>query len=236
MTNDFFILLLTTVSVGFIHTLAGPDHYLPFIALARAGNWSKMKTFIITLFCGLGHILSSLIIGFSGIALGFTINSVTSAETFRGNVAGWLMIAFGLIYTIWGIKQSLKNKSHSHHHVHSDGILHEHEHSHSSGHVHVHSDTQKKLTPWILFVVFIFGPCEPLIPLVMYPASKGNYIDSLVVAGVFGSATIVTMLVLTFFGLAGIKILPVNKLEKNMHALAGAVILICGISMKFFGL
>jgi len=29
---------------------------------------------------------------------------------------------------------------------------------------------------WALFLIFVFGPCEPLIPLIMYPAAKLNFI------------------------------------------------------------
>ena len=42
--------------VAFLHTLLGPDHYLPFIVLARARSWSKTRTLVVTTICGLGHV------------------------------------------------------------------------------------------------------------------------------------------------------------------------------------
>ena len=35
MNIDLGLLLLTAASIGFIHTLLGPDHYLPFVAMWR---------------------------------------------------------------------------------------------------------------------------------------------------------------------------------------------------------
>jgi len=195
-----------------------------------------MKTFFILLVCGLGHILSSVVIGLSGIAIGFAVSNIESLESARGNIAGWLMIAFGLVYTICGIRQSIKNRPHSHKHYHTDGSSHVHEHSHQHEHSHVHITDKKTVTPWLLFIVFIFGPCEPLIPLVMYPASKGNYNEAAIVAVIFGFTTISTMIATTFLGIYGMSFIPMRKLERNIHAIAGATILFCGLGMKFLGL
>ncbi len=68
--NEAQILLLTAASIAFLHTILGPDHYLPFVALGKARKWSLAKTLRITLYCGLGHVLSSVVIGGVGIVLG----------------------------------------------------------------------------------------------------------------------------------------------------------------------
>ena len=36
MASDLNILLVTAASVGFIHTVAGPDHYLPFVVMCQS--------------------------------------------------------------------------------------------------------------------------------------------------------------------------------------------------------
>ena len=48
-------LSLAAVSISAVHTLLGPDHYLPFVAMSRVGKWSLRKTAIITVLCGIGH-------------------------------------------------------------------------------------------------------------------------------------------------------------------------------------
>ncbi len=69
--NELSILLVTAASLGFVHTLLGPDHYLPFIVLSKARQWSSSKTMWITFISGIGHVGSSVIIGMIGIALGY---------------------------------------------------------------------------------------------------------------------------------------------------------------------
>ena len=67
---DFYILVTTALSIGFIHTLIGPDHYLPFIMIGRARNWSVAKTMRITIYCGIGHVIGSAALGVVGIGFG----------------------------------------------------------------------------------------------------------------------------------------------------------------------
>ena len=74
------ILTATAASIGFLHTLFGPDHYIPFIVMAKARSWSLKKTTAITFLCGLGHILSSVVLGFMGIALGVAVSELPAAE------------------------------------------------------------------------------------------------------------------------------------------------------------
>jgi len=237
MAAELSVLLLAAVSIGFFHTLFGPDHYLPFIVLAKSGNWSLSKTALITFLCGLGHVLSSVILGLLGVALGIAVNKLEAFESVRGNLAAWALIAFGLVYFIYGVRKAVRNKPHQHRHPHSDGTSHEHIHVHSKEHLHIHEKEQnKKITPWILFIIFFFGPCEPLIPLLMYPAARGSLGDLALVTAAFGIVTISTMLSIVLISSFGISFLPVSKLERYSHAIAGAAVLLCGLSIQFLGL
>ena len=237
MSREISLLLITAASVGFLHTVLGPDHYIPFIAMSKARKWTKNKTFWITLTCGIGHVISSVAIGAVGVALGVALNKIEYLESFRGNIAAWLLIAFGFGYFIWGMKKAIRGKPHSHIHLHENGELHTHTHSHTNSHVHVHTPSKKaNITPWILFTIFIFGPCETLIPILMYPAAKENVLGVILVTSVFALTTIGTMLAIVFISLRGIEIIPLERFEKYMHASAGLIIFICGISIQAFGL
>jgi nickel/cobalt exporter len=237
MTSETWILAATAASVGLLHTLLGPDHYLPFIAMAKAGEWSRPKTILVTILCGIGHVGSSVVLGLIGIAFGISLYKLQSIESFRGNIVAWALIAFGLVYFIWGMKRAFKRIPHSHGHVHIDGTFHNHVHAHAEEHSHVHTDaTGKSLTPWVLFTIFVFGPCEPLIPLLMYPAAQKSMAGMIVIAVIFGAVTIATMLTVVLFGQAGLNFLPVGKLERFSHALAGFVIFASGAGIVFLGL
>jgi sulfite exporter TauE/SafE len=158
-------------------------------------------------------------------------------ESFRGEIAAWLLIAFGLAYTVWGIRKAVRNRPHTHWHAHHDGEAHRHTHHHHAEHMHVHDTAHmKSLTPWILFTIFVFGPCEPLIPVLMYPAATSSTASIVWIAFAFGSTTIATMMTIVLVSSFGIRLLPLQKLERYTHAIAGATIFLCGISIRFLGL
>jgi len=236
MSNEIVILAGAAATIGFVHTVFGPDHYLPFIVLSKARQWSSVKTVMITLLCGIGHVLSSVALGFIGIALGVAVFRLEAVESFRGELAAWLLIAFGFTYFIWGLHRAIRHRTHEHFHLHKGGDVHLHPHKHIGDHSHIHSSKFGALTPWILFTIFVFGPCESLIPLVMYPAAKGNMITVVIVASIFGLTTIATMLCIVLASFYGLSKLPLRKLEKYSHALAGLAILLCGGAIKFLGL
>lgn len=223
-------ILLTAASLGFIHTVLGPDHYVPFVALSRARSWSNARTALITFLCGLGHVLSSVLIGLAGIWLGSAVSRLELIEGIRGDVAGWLLLAFGLAYMVWGIKKAVRGEKHTHMHSHG-GPEHAHDHAHEADHSHPHG-APASVTPWALFIVFIFGPCEPLIPVLMYPALKTGLGLALGAAAVFSAVTIATMLASVFLLLRGIRLFPAEKMERYAHALAGFAILACGVAVK----
>ncbi len=237
MSKEMIILVGTALSLGFFHTLLGPDHYLPFIAISKARRWSMLKTGFITLLCGIGHVLSSVVLGFAGIALGIAVFKLEAIESFRGAFAAWLLLIFGFTYFIWGLHKAIRNRPHTHIHNHHDDEAHEHLHAHNEGHVHLHeAKTRANITPWVLFLIFVFGPCEPLIPLLMYPAAKGNIFSVVMVTAVFGVTTIATMLTMVMVFSYGLARLPLFRIERFGHALAGLVIFLCGGAIKFLGL
>ena len=225
------------VSIAAVHTLSGPDHYLPFIAMSKAGRWGWSKTVWVTSLCGLGHVISSIALALLGSAALVGSERLLGIESVRGDLAAWGLIAFGLVYAVWGFRNARRRRSHRHAHVHEDGVVHEHPHEHTGAHTHAHeSAAGRRLTPWVLFTIFIFGPCEPLIPLVMYPAAKHNIEGVILVTLAFGLTTIATMLVIIAISSWGISFLRLGKLERYVHALAGAMIFISGLSVQFLGL
>lgn len=259
MDTNLSVLIPLAASVGFVHTLFGPDHYVPFIVMARARSWSWLKTALITIGCGIGHVGSSILIGIIGIALGIGVEKLQGFESVRGDWAAWALLIFGLGYLAWGIWKGMKNKPHRHIHMHPGGEVHIHSHEHDSAHTlmqqavkgpvnptklhfegrHEHAHEQKEavnLTPWILFLVFVLGPCEPLIPVFIYPAARHSAEGVIWVSVIFSLITILTMLTMVFLGLFGLKKISFAGFERWMHATAGAIIALSGAGIIFLGL
>lgn len=221
MNHAMMLLIYSAVPIGVIHTLTGPDHYLPFIALSKARHWSLSKTALITLVCGIGHVVSAVILGLLGVALGYTLTKISFIADFRNNIAAWILIGFGFAYFIWGLRVAFREERHKHIHLLGG---------------HQHKKSWKELTPWILFIIFVLGPCEQLIPLIMYPAIKGLMLDVFIIAVLFGIATIVTMSTMVIVSTFGTQFIKVKFLERYGQATAGAVICSVGIVIKAFGL
>jgi len=236
MNDSVALLSVTAISLGFLHTLFGPDHYLPFIVLSQAKKWTLRKTMFITFICGLGHVLSSVLLGLAGIAVGISINKLVAAESFRGNIAAWLFIAFGLIYMSISVRNLIRKRKHNHSHFHLGGDKHSHVHNHQKEHTHIHDNDVVKTTPWILFLIFVFGPCEPLIPLLMYPAAKSNIPGAVFVSLLFSAVTIATMMSIVLVFKLGLSKLNLKPLEKYSHLIAGALIFFSGVAIQFLGL
>ncbi len=233
MNQEILLLLATAASLAFIHTLFGPDHYLPFIVMSKARKWTMFKTVWVTVLCGIGHVGSSVLIGAIGVAFGIGITKVEGLEGIRGDIAAWAFVLFGFIYFILGMWRAIKNKPHKHIHIHDDGNVHTHDHTHVQKHDHIH---KKNITPWVLFTIFVLGPCEPLIPILMYPAAKQSTIGLILVIVVFSVITISTMLGIVLLASKGIKMIPFGKIEKYTHAIAGATIFLSGFAIVFLGL
>ncbi len=226
-------LLSAAAGVAVIHTLLGPDHYLPFIMLSRARRWSLTKTLGITLVCGIGHVASSVVLGGLGVGAGVAIGHLEVMEGVRGDLAAWVLVAFGLAYMLWGIRSAIRSRQGLEVHSHC-GHVHIHRHG---KHVHEHGEEgEGRTTFWALFIVFVLGPCEPLIPLFMVPASRSQWLMAGVVAAVFGLITVSAMLLLVGLGWAGLARLHLGALERWAHALAGGTLAAAGLSVIFLGL
>ena len=230
--KELYLLIVSAGSLGFIHTILGPDHYLPFIALSKARKWSSQKTMWITFISGIGHVGSSILIGMIGIGLGISLSKLESLESFRGNLVGWMLFAFGIGYTVYGIYKYIKSS----HHFHLPSFMvprkiRELQHL-------PNGEQQKdntKLTPWILFLIFVFGPCEVLIPMLIFPAYEKSTFGMFAVALVFGIATILTMMTAVYIGHKGTALIRFKKHEKYVHLIAGMIILVSGSGIVFFG-
>lgn len=148
MGNEIWILIVTAAMLGFVHTILGPDHYLPFIVMSKARSWTTFRTIMITVLCGLGHVASSVVIGAIGIIFGIGISKLEGIESVRGDWSAWAFLIFGVGYLLWAIWRLKSKKPHKHTHAHGSNVhSHEHNHEHAAGEtlvVPIHMDMKNK--------------------------------------------------------------------------------------------
>ncbi|MEM1412742.1 MAG: hypothetical protein AAGH19_10335, partial [Pseudomonadota bacterium] len=178
----------------------------------------------------------------------------------------WLLIGFGLAYMAWGLRRAWRHRPHSHWHAHEGALhTHPHSHTGDHVHVHDEVRVQdevrahdkvraqdkvaagddagghelegrRSIAPWIIFIIFVLGPCEPLIPLLMYPAATHSVPGVLLVTTIFGVVTVLTMLVAVTVAVVGLSRFKFGRLAYYDHALAGFAVLACGLAITFLGL
>lgn len=233
MTHGIPALALTAVTLGALHTLLGPDHWVPFVALAKTRRWSLGRTLGVTAACGAGHVAASVGVAASVLALGWAVADATAFDVARGALAGWLLVGAGLAYLLWGVRRALRRRPHDHWHAHDGGVVHRHEHGHQGAHAHVHDRERGGATPWVLFVVLVLGPCEALIPLLVVAGAEGGWTAAVLVGALFAAATLAAMLAVVAAGVAGLARLPLGRFDRWSHAAMGAALLACGLAVRF---
>lgn len=233
--NEMMVLLVSAASLGVIHTLLGPDHYLPFIVLSKARKWTRSRTLWITFISGVGHVAGSVILGMIGIGMGISLSKLEAIEASRGSLVGWMLIAFGLLYTAYGIYKYVKRGAH----MHLPAFLRPKSIRHADLHLDVkqlEKEDAGRLTPWIIFLIFVFGPCEVLIPMLIYPAANQSGLGVFLVALIFGITTVGTMMLVVYLGYQGLSLVRFKGREHQLHLFAGLIILLAGAGMQFMGL
>ncbi len=217
MTHDglFWALAATAGTVGALHSIA-PDHWVPFMAVARARGWSARLTAQVTLLCGFGHVTVSVLLGLLALVLGREVLEIFGTQL--ESVAGVLLIGFGLVYGTWGLRRAVADRLHGHSHVHFD---------------HVHDPT--RATVGALLLLFSADPCVRLIPIMIAAAPLG-WPRLLALIAIYEVATLGSMLALVMAARAGVvKRLSAPWLDRYADALAGGLVVATGVVVSAFG-
>ena len=207
------VLALAAIGVGALHTIA-PDHWVPFAALARAQGWSRGRTARITAVCGFGHVTVSVLLGVLALVFGLEVLRIVGER--MEAVAGILLIAFGLLYAVRGLRRAGAHL-HGHHHHHYD---------------HIHEP--ERMTPWALFLLFSADPCVAVMPILFASASLGAWKTAAIVAA-YEVATIATMIVLVLPAAAAARQFRGRWTTRYSEAAAGAVIASVGLLVAALG-
>jgi hypothetical protein len=217
MNDPYFpTLALAAAAIGSLHT-AAPDHWVPFVALSRARGWSARRTAAVTLACGFGHVTVSALFAIAGIFFGMRV--LGSVGERLGSVAPLLLIGFGVLYGLWGLRRALAPRFHGHAHDHYD---------------HVHVQDPSRASAWMLFLLFSADPCIAVAPFIIAAAPLGIG-RTLAVVLFYEAATLATMLVLVLPARAGARVLRAPWLDRYGDAAAGGVIVIVGVLVVGLG-
>jgi sulfite exporter TauE/SafE len=215
ITPDVVVLLAGASTVAVVHTALGVDHYLPIAAVGRARGWSLSRTLRFTALCGFGHVGSALLLGALFAGLGVSGRTVLGFDAMRGDVVAWLLVLLGVGYAAFAYGRG-RGTSREHSHAHGRDLR-------SRGAV-------------ALLLIFVVGPCEPLVPLIFAGGASPQWWTAPMVAIAFSAATLLSMLALTALCYRGLHIVRTTVSDRFTHALAGAAVATSGLLILGLGL
>lgn len=227
--SQTLVLMASASVLAILHTLV-PDHELPLAMIGRAQNWTIKKMAGVTLIAGAIHISVSMAIGVLAIVVSTRLAKEVAMKAHM--ISGFLLLAFGLVYTILAWRR--KGHGHSHGGIgHSHGskyAAHPHGRPPPGSGIKLDSEGKPIITgsAWLVAIVGI-APCFTLIPVLLQALWYGTTTILLVMV-VYAVSTIGMMVILTSMALKTITFITrLTKIEKYVEIIAGLIILAVGL-------
>jgi len=226
--------VLTTVaatgfSVAFFHA-AIPTHWLPFVLVAKARQWSRTKTLLVVVFAGLGHVGLTSLIGLAIAWFGFQLDEKLG-RLFPW-IAGGALVSMGAYY-IW---RQLSGRGICHHavpgghHHASEECGHDIDQTHLEHELRDSELTSTRRSDWAaiggLFLMLTLSPCEGFLPVYLSGVKFGWY-GFFVLSLILAVGALAGMTLFTWLALVGMGRLKFERFERWEAGLLGA--LFCGL-------
>ncbi len=237
MNQTTYLLIATAGATALFHTLI-PDHWLPFVLVARSQNWSLRKTFVTTLVSALFHVTLSLGLGIMALFLGREFIMVVGErlELF----AGWALAFFGLVYTLYFLVGGGQHQhyfpGHGEHHPHEDYGTKEGQSIDGPSKPHILSRHLGD-RPWgalALAAIVGLNPCVLAIPLVFATIAEDGW-ALLGVSLAFALTSVFVLVTASVLGYKGLKHFRLNFLNKYGEVISGVLLLLVGLAMILLG-
>lgn len=200
MQNTAISLIGATFFIALTHAIM-PNHWMPFALIGKGQKWSLTKTISITAIAGLGHSITTTILGFIIAFLGFHITKY--AETIAEPLAGTILIILGIVFVTIG---RLRHGTHNHN----------------------HSKFSDKTIAISLFAMLSLSPCVAALPLFL-AASTFSWSTLVLLSIILSTTTVSGMLVLTTLAYTGVRKINLCSIEEYEKEIIGGILVIIGI-------
>ena len=202
-------LFVALLAVSAIHALM-PTHWLSFVLVARAQQWSRSKMMKVVMLSGLGHVSSTTLVGLLAAALGKELQEYV--ERLDTPLPALILMAFGLYYVVMGWRR--EGHRHCEHDHATDPIL------------------ADRVAVGALFMEMTLSPCETLVPI-FFASGSLPWTTLALMAVVMSAVTVSAMALFAFLGFAGYQKIRFPWLEHNERLLLGGVLLLLGAFAYF---
>jgi ABC-type nickel/cobalt efflux system permease component RcnA len=228
--------VLTTVAatgftVAFFHA-ALPTHWLPFVLVARAREWSRTKTLAVVVLAGMGHVALTSLLGLAIAWFGFQLDEkLDGVFTW---IAGGVLVVMGFYY-MW---RQLTGRGVCHHavpgghHHATEECGHESEQSHLEHEVKDSELVSARRSDWAaiggLFLMLTLSPCEGFLPVYLSGVKFGWY-GFYVLSLILAVATLGGMALFTWLAMVGMRRFKMGPYERWEAGLLGGVFCALGL-------
>ncbi|MEE9292352.1 MAG: hypothetical protein V3U83_05430 [Acidobacteriota bacterium] len=230
MTGHAILLFQLSCWTAIVHALI-PDHWLPFVLMARSQNWSNRRTLLLVSLAGFLHVLVSIAVAAIGIGVGAG-SARFLAENFGRSLeflTGVLLVVFGLGYGILAHRREAR--AHAPDAAPGGDVEKGGRPPHAHGHL-LERWFHRALTGGALVAIIGISPCALLVPILLAASAQGTV--PLVAAGIgFALCTIGTMVLVTFFASRGMSRLQLPFFTRYGDLISGLMIAIAGIAVIF---
>lgn len=202
-------LIIGSFVLSIIHA-AIPNHWIPIVAMGKAGKWSRSETLWITAVTGCAHVLSTILVG---IIIGFFGYKFSAAyELVPKLVAPLILVIMGVISIIIDLKKN---------HHHKDLLK---------------TDAKHKKTKLAIItslsIAMFFSPCIE-IEAYYFTAGIIGWTGITVVSIIYFFVTVGGMLLLVDLGRKGVEKIKWRFLEHHEKKIIGVTLVILGIFSYF---
>ncbi|MGD8375746.1 MAG: hypothetical protein PVF68_06360 [Acidobacteriota bacterium] len=227
MGETTYLLVVTAGATALFHTLI-PDHWLPFVLVARSQGWSLRKTFLTTMLSAIFHVTLSLGLGILAVFLGREF--VLSVGEGLERLAGIGLLFFGLVYTLFFLVGGGRHQHYfpghgEHHPVEDYGGQ---ESGPSPRHIFSRHLGNRNLGAVTLAVVVGLNPCVLAIPLMFGTIADGGW-SIFWVGTSFAVTSIAVLVAATTLGYRGIHRIRLGFLDRYGEVLSGLIIALLGV-------
>lgn len=227
--------VLTTVAatgftVAFFHA-AIPTHWLPFVLVARARQWSRPKTLLVTSLAGLGHVALTSLLGLVIAWFGFQLEEKVGWFPW---LAGGLLLAIAGFYfwRQWTGRGIMHHHPPGSHHHADEHCGHERDNSHWQEELKDSALVSHRSNEWAamsgLFIMLTLSPCEGFLPVYLSGVQFG-WKGFIVLSIILAIATLAGMTLFTWLALVGFDRFRLKTFERYEAALLGTLFALLGI-------
>jgi len=201
-----YSIIVGSFLISLLHAVI-PNHWLPVLAIGKKKGWTLAETTRITFIAGMGHVVSTVIIG---VLLGIIGSELTEHIKYFTHIIGpSLLIFMGLYF----LRQHYKHR-----------------------HFHVEEEQVKRKTKnaviFALVLAMVLSPCMEIEAYFLLAGANGWYVFA-AIAAMYAVITITGMLIWIRMAYNGLLKLNWHTWEHNAAIITGIVLIITGI-ISFF--